>query len=195
MGDVPNGAPRRSRRWFFIASFPCAAVAVGASLWWSYGGETTAALVLSLVAWLAAGALGFASGYRGEHARLTESAIANGLLAGVVTLGATFGAAALANFRTTPGNEPLSAPVSAAGQWPTLAAAAAAASGNGDVLAVHCDKTRPNDDEVATCAVTFDGPRCQYWFIGSADGEDQLRAGDELFEERGTYDEALGPLC
>jgi hypothetical protein len=170
-------------------------MAVGASLWWSYGGESTTALVLSIGAWLAAAALGFASGYRGEHRHLTESRIATGLIAGFVTLGATFGAAVVANFRTTSGQAELEPPVSAAGHWPALVEAAARESGNGEVLAVYCDKALPDGMEIATCAVTFAGPRCQYWFVGSVDGEDQLREGDEIYEERGTYEEEFGPLC
>jgi hypothetical protein len=95
----------RRSRWFFIATFPCALLAVGASLWWSYGGESTPALVAELISWAATGVLGFASGFRGEHRQWNVSPYVNGLLTALIALGATLGAIAIANFRTTSGRE------------------------------------------------------------------------------------------
>jgi hypothetical protein len=192
MEATPSSKPKR---WFFMATFPCALLAVSASLWWSYGGESTLALVLTLVAWAATGVLGFLSGLRGEHRQWKVSPLVNGLLTGLITLGATFGAAAVANFRTTPGREGLATPMSTPKQWVALVGAAARESGSGEVLSVLCDTKKPKAGDVASCAVTFEGPRCQYWFVGSVDGKDRAEASGELYKSRGTYDPSFGALC
>ena len=184
----------RSTRWFFIATFPCALLAVGASLWWSYGGESALAFAATVVFWAAAGLLGFVSGLRGEHRQWNVSPHVSGLLTALITLGATLGAMAAANFRTTV-TPALTTPTSNPERWVTLVAAEAQESGHGEVLSVLCDKTRPDPGDIGSCAVTYEGPRCQYWFVGSVDGEDEARADEELVDERGVYDPSYGPLC
>jgi hypothetical protein len=199
MGTDLVDAEQRSRptRWFLVFSVPCALLAVAASLWWSYGGESKLALGLTFASWAAAGVFGFVSGLTGEHARLSGIRLVNGVLTALITLGATLGAIAVANFRTDAGREALASPTSPPHSWPALVRAAAETSGNGEVLSVLCDTTSPEAGDVGTCAVSFEGPRCQYWFVGSVDGTDEARADveGEFFDERGTSDPDLGPSC
>ena len=193
LGTIVTSAERPTRL-FFILTFPCALLAVGASLWWSYGGESTLALVVTLVAWAATGLLGFASGLRGEHRQWNVSPLVSGLLTAVITIGATFGAIVVVNFRTSPGREALTTPVSGPKHWVALVETAAQEGGDGEVLSVQCDMTRPNTGEIAACAVTYEGPKCQYWFVGSRDGEDVAEADDEI-NNGGAYYDAGGAIC
>lgn len=181
-------------RWLFIATFPCALLTVGASLWWSYGGESTPALVVTLVSWVATGLLGFASGLRGEHRQWNVSPLVSGFLTALIALGATFGAAAVANFRTTPGRGALTTPTSDPKQWVALVEAALQRSGNEEVRSILCDKSRPPAGDIASCAVTFEGPKCQYWFVGTVDGEDVAKADAEI-NDGGAYYDAGAAFC
>jgi hypothetical protein len=181
-------------RWSFAGSVVCGAIAVGASLWYSYGGESTLALAVAVSSWLLAGALGFASGYRGEHGRIHGSRLVSALLIALATLGVTVGAMVVANFRTEV-RPALATPTGDPATWPALVEEAATESGHGTVLSVHCDTSTPEEGEGALCAVTFEGPRCQYWLVGSVDGTDEARGREEIDVGRGYFDAEFGPLC
>ena len=160
---------------------------VGASLW-----ESTLALVVTFGSFAATALLAFVSGFRGERKQWNVSPLVHGTLTALIALGVTFGGVVIVNFRTDSG---LTAPVSGPRQWAPLVEAAAQDSDEGRVLSVICDRKLTNGD-LASCAVTFEGPVCQYWFVGNAaDGEDEARPGDEIDEGSGYYDEEVGPLC
>ena len=67
-------------------------------------------------------------------------------------------------------------------------------SGNGEVLSVLCDKTTPDAGDVGSCAVTYEGPRCQYWFIGSRGDEDVAEADKEI-DDGGAYHDDGVAIC
>lgn len=67
-------------------------------------------------------------------------------------------------------------------------------SGNEEVRSILCDETRPPAGDIASCAVTFEGPKCQYWFVGTVDGEDVAEADAEI-NDGGAYYDAGAAFC
>src|SRR5262245_32018793 len=78
-------------------------LAVGASLWWSYGGESDRVAVVSYGSVVLAGVFAFAGGLRGEF-RLGRSPLATAIVGAGAAFAATFVGIAIANFRTDGGS-------------------------------------------------------------------------------------------
>ena len=62
-------AMMRRRPLFITFTVGAAMLAVAASLWWHYGGESVEAAIVSWASWAFAGALAFVAGLRGEHGK------------------------------------------------------------------------------------------------------------------------------
>ena len=91
-------------RPFLVLAAICAIVAVGASVWWAYGGEPAAAIIVSYGSLAATGLLAFLSGFRGEHQQWNVSPLVRGLLTALIAVVAGFLGIVIANFRSETGD-------------------------------------------------------------------------------------------
>jgi hypothetical protein len=158
--------------------------AITASLWWSYGGESTAAAVTSYALLGVAALLAFVGGFRGEHRRWGVSPVARGLLTAMIAAAATFLGFVVANFRTEVSEtEPAS---KEAGMKPTalVATAAREVSGFGHVVSVRCPKSTRS-----LCVVMYDAPACQLWTVKNVEGVGQPVALGDPRPGRASYHE------
>ncbi|MGH3076589.1 MAG: hypothetical protein ACRDPZ_00225 [Gaiellaceae bacterium] len=189
--------------WFLAAALLCALVSVGGSLWWSYGGESTGAALVTYAALGVAGLLAFAGGVRGELRRWHASPRLQGLYPALLVLGATFAAILVANFRTESGASAESTQVTTtASEAPLtphqrvleLVETAAREEQEAAVLAVVCPPTvNAGEIGLSTCAVTFVGPSCQLWMVINTDGQDKvLPFSGPSQDRRASYDEMSG---
>lgn len=178
---------------FFALALICGLGATGASLWSNYGGGAALADIVTFSLWGLAGVLAFLGGRLGEREWWDVSPLVRGVLTALIALGATFAAIAVANFQTKV--EVRSTPEGSPKQWISLVRAEAQESGNGTVELVLCQRDRPSADEMAACAVEYEGPKCQYWWVVNVDGEDRAEPDDEISTDPVIPDPDLGGLC